>query len=135
MLDASVLLAAEDREDRHHHDAARLLESGHPFATVDLAVYEVTNVAELRWRDRAAAERLRERIWLIELYGQLLRVDRALADDAARLVADRQLGAYVAAYVAAAHRLAAPLASCDERDLVSTGFASLPGEALSQAGK
>lgn len=127
VLDASVLLAAEDADDVHHADAQRLLESGRRLATIDLAVYEVTNVAETRWGSPAAAERLRERIWLIATYGQLVRVDRALADAAGQLARTHALSAYDAAYLAAAHQLGAELASCDHRDLVGPGLAELPG--------
>jgi len=128
VLDASVLLAAEDADDRHHPGARRLLERGEELVTIDLAVYEVTNVAEVRWRDPAAAERLRERVWLIATYGRLVRIDRALAGAAARITREHRISAYDAAYVAAAQALAAPLASCDERDLVGRGLATLPTE-------
>jgi predicted nucleic acid-binding protein len=126
VLDASVLLAAEDADDAHHDDARRLLESGVALATIDLAAYEVTNVAEVRWRDPAASGRLRDRIWLIATYGQLVRVDRDLADAAAELSRAHAISEYDGAYVAAARSIAAPLASCDERDLVGRGLAVLP---------
>lgn len=128
LLDASVLLAAEDSDDGHHGDSVQLLEGGHELASVDLVIYEVTNVAETRWRDPSAGRRLRERVWLIAEYGALLRVDRALADDAARLTVEHGISAYDAAYVAAARRLGAELASCDLSDLVAPGLASLPGD-------
>jgi predicted nucleic acid-binding protein len=85
-LDASVLLAAEDTDDREHPAALRLLRGG-DLATLDLAFYETTNVAHL--------------------------------------AAEHNLSAYDAAYVAGAQRLAADLASCDRRDLVSDGHAHL----------
>jgi predicted nucleic acid-binding protein len=126
LVDAGVLLASEDADDVHHEDALALLGSDVGLGTIDLAVYEVTNVAELRWRDRAAGERLRERIWLIATYGRLVRVDRALADRAAHLAREHALSGYDAAYVAAAQALGVRLASCDERDLVRPGHAALP---------
>lgn len=58
-LDASALLAAEDLDDSQHRFATALLESGVPLATLDLAAYETVNVAVSRWRDPAAADRLR----------------------------------------------------------------------------
>ncbi len=128
-LDASVLLAAEDLEDSNHAAAALLLLSG-ALGTVELAAYEVTNVAEVRWRDSEAARRLCERVWLIAELGTLVRVDRALAERIGELSREHALSAYDAAYVAAAERVSAPLASCDERDLVSRGFAELPHELL-----
>jgi predicted nucleic acid-binding protein len=126
MLDASVLLAAEDADDAHHIDARRLLQSGQALATLDLAAYEVTNVAETRWHDPAASERLRERVWLIARYGLLVRVDRALLDAATQIARTHELSAYDAAYVAAARHIGWPLASCDERDLVRPGLALPP---------
>ena len=130
-LDASVLLAAEDSDDAHHSAAVALLTVG-ALATLDLAVYETTNVATVRWCDPAAAERLLERIWAIAEFGALVRVDQALAQRTAEFAAAHTLSAYDAAYVAAAERLGAQLASCDERDLISKGLAHPPA-ALIQA--
>jgi predicted nucleic acid-binding protein len=128
-LDASGLLAAEDLDDPHHAAAAQLLVIG-ALGTVELAAYEVTNVAEVRWRDPETARRLRERVWLIAELGALVRVDRALAERIAELSRQHGLSAYDAAYVAGAERVGAPLASCDERDLVSRGFARPPEQFL-----
>ncbi len=128
-LDASVLLAAEDTDDEHHGTSAALLETG-ALATLDLAVYEVVNVAERRWRDAAASDRLQHRVWAIAELGILVRVDSELTKHAAELAREHELSAYDAAYVAAARRLGAPLASCDQRDLVSGGLAELPATLL-----
>lgn len=128
-LDASVLLAAEDTDDTNHRSAAALLRLG-ALATLDLAAYEVTNVAEVRWRDPEAGRRLRERVFTIAQLGTLVRVDRELCDRAAQLCRQHALSAYDAAYVAGAERIGAPLASCDERDLVSRALAKLPSEVL-----
>lgn len=125
-LDASVLLAAEDADDPHHVAATRLLESGEPLATIDLAVYEVTNVALARWKDAEAARRLRDRVWAIGEHGELVRADRALGEAIVGLVVEHGVNAYDAAYVAGAQRVGVPLASCDERDLVGRGLARLP---------
>lgn len=128
--DASVLVAAEDADDADHEHALALLRSGEVIATLDLALYEVSNVAAARWHDEGAARRLRERIWAIAEDGELVRVDRALIEEAARLAIQSRLSVYDAAYVAGATRLAAPLASCDRRDLVGAGHARLPGDLL-----
>lgn len=124
-LDASVLLAAEDSDDPQHTASIALLRTGE-LATSDLALYETTNVAKTRWRDTDAATRLRERIWTIAELGILIRVDRQLGDEIARLTAEHDLSAYDAAYVAGAQRLGVVLASCDQRDLVTPGLAQLP---------
>lgn len=124
-LDASVLLAAEDTDDAQHHAATALLRTG-TLATLDLALYETTNVAIARWKDPDAAERLRQRIWMIAELGTLVRVDLDLSEKITRLAVDRRLSCYDAGYVAGAQRLGVILASCDERDLVSAGLAELP---------
>jgi len=119
-LDASVLLAAEDTEDREHDSSLVLLRTG------DVALYETTNVAIARWQDPAAAARLRARIWTIAELGTLIRVDGSLSEEVARLAVESRLSAYDAAYVAGARRLGAVLASCGRRDLVNAGHAQLP---------
>jgi predicted nucleic acid-binding protein len=129
-LDASVLLAAEDADDGQHSGSLALLRSG-DVATLDLALYETTNVAVARWNDPEAGLRLRERFWTIAELGTLVRLDRQLGEEVARLVAEHQLSAYDAAYVAGARRLDIVLASCDQRDLVGPGLAQLPTNLIS----
>jgi predicted nucleic acid-binding protein len=124
-LDASVLLAAEDTDDREHQAALALLRSG-DLATLELALYETMNVAIVRWEDREAADRLAKRIWAIAELGTLVRVDHQLGTEVAQLASEYGLSAYDAGYVTAARRLGVTLASCDERDLVGPGLAELP---------
>lgn len=124
-LDASVLLAAEDLDDREHGPSLALLRSG-DVATLDLALYETTNVAITRWSDPDAAARLAQRVWAIAEFGTLMRVDRDLGVDSARLAKEHALSVYDAGYVAAAAKLGVPLASCDQCDLVRPGLAQLP---------
>lgn len=126
-----MLLAAEDTDDVHHRAAAALLKTG-ALATIELAAYEVINVAERRWHDTAASARLRQRLWAIAELGTLVRADPQLTERTAELAREYQLSAYDAAYVAAAQRLSVPLASCDQRDLVSRGLAQLPATLLAQ---
>lgn len=129
LLDASVLLASDDPDDEHHEDAVRLLAAGDSLATLDLAFYEVTNVAIRAWRDQPAAERLRDRVAILAEDGGLVRADSALLAKAAVIAADQGISVYDAAYVAAARSLGAYLVSCDVRDLVSRGLACLPAGA------
>lgn len=131
LADASVLLAREDADDEHHNHARLLLERPEPIATLDLAYYEVTNVAVRAWNDVAAARRLRGIVAALEADGGLVRADEALIAAAADLASTYTLSAYDAAYVAAAAAIGARLVSCDIRDLVSTGLALSPEEAAS----
>ncbi len=130
LADASVLLAREDVADMHHDGARRLLSGPDPIATLDLAFYEVTNVAVREWQDLSAARRLRGVVRALEQDGGLVRCDEALLGAAAEIAEDRDLSAYDAAYVASAAKIGARLVSCDVRDLVSSGLALLPGEAV-----
>ena len=130
ILDASVLLASEDPDDEHHRDARHLLEGDDPLASLDLAYYEVTNVAIRSWRDDSAAGRLRSRVSAVADDGGLVRADESLLEAAAGIADEHGISVYDAAYVAAARHSAGQLVSCDVRDLVSRGLAVLPGEAL-----
>jgi predicted nucleic acid-binding protein len=129
LLDASVLLASEDVDDEHHGDAVRLLSDEDPLASLDLAFYEVANVAVRAWRDRAAAERLNERVLALAEDGGLIRADSSLLSVATAIADEQGISVYDAAYVAAARRSGAQLVSCDVRDLISRGLARLPGDA------
>jgi predicted nucleic acid-binding protein len=135
LLDASVLLASEDPDDVNHGDARELLEGEDPLATLDLAFYEVTNVAIRSWRDHLAAHRLCERITAVADDGGLVRVDASLIAHATTIAEEHGISAYDAAYVAAARASNGQLVSCDVRDLVSQGLARLPVDAVSNQTK
>jgi predicted nucleic acid-binding protein len=128
VLDASVLLASEDPEDSQYADARRLLRGTDSLATLDLALYEVTNVAVRAWRDLDRAHRLRERAGALGDSGGLVRADVALLARAADVAERYGISAYDAAYVAATERSGGQLVSCNVRDLVSRGLARLPGD-------
>ena len=128
-LDSSVLLASEDPDDENHRDARRLLGGSDPLATLDLAFYEVTNVAVRAWRDPSAAHRLRERATAVADDGGLVRANAALIADAAAVADEHGISVYDAAYVVAARVSGGELVSCDLRDLVSRGLARLPRDA------
>lgn len=129
LFDASALLATGDPDSPQGEPTRALLRSGRPAATIDLAAYEITNVAARQWRDHAAGQLILRRIWAIEQHGRLVRIDAELAASAADLAEQHGLTAYDAAYVAAARLLGATLVSCDVKDLVEPGFAVLPGDA------
>lgn len=116
---------------RIRYQAARtVLVGAAPVATLDLAYYEVTNVAIRSWGDERAAARLRLLVGEIERAGQLVRADPSLLSDAAAIATEHGISAYDASYVAAARRTGALLVSCDIRDLVSKGLAVLPVDTL-----
>ncbi|MGH7609067.1 MAG: PIN domain-containing protein [Candidatus Dormibacteria bacterium] len=128
-LDASVLLAGEDADDDNYSDAHRLLQGADQLATLDLAFYEVTNVAVHAWRDLSAARRLRERLAAIAGDGGVAQVGASLIASAAALAAKWGISVYDASYVVAAREWNAPLVSCDVRDLISRELACLPRDA------
>jgi predicted nucleic acid-binding protein len=128
LLDSSVLLASEDPDDENHRAARRLLGGNEPLATLDLAFYEVTNVAVGAWRDVSAARRLRERVAAVAGDGGLVRTNVDLMADAAALADHHGISVYDAAFVVAARVSGAELVSCDQRDLVSRGLARRPGD-------
>ncbi len=130
LLDASTLLASEDPDDDHHRDSRRLLEGNDPLATLDLAFYEVTNVAICAWHDSSAAQRLRSRVAAVGDDGGVVRADAALLESAVGIADENGITVYNATYVAAARALGGQLVSCDVHDLVSRGLALLPGDAV-----
>ena len=83
LADASLLLAREDTDDPNHGDARKLLAGAEPLATVDLAFYEVTNVAIRAWHDPAAARRLQGVVSALQDDGGLVRCDESLLAAAA----------------------------------------------------
>lgn len=131
LLDASVWLAALDRDDTHHASARRLLAAAASgpltAAALDLTLYEVANVAVVRWRSRADAETL-VRLVHATCPDTLERADPELLERSAAIAAEHGISVYDAAYVAAARRRAWTLVSGDVADLVAPGLAVAPGE-------
>ena len=127
LLDASVLLAAFDPEDDHHEPARALLEDDEvTLATLDLARYEITNVAVRAWRAPASVAPLLAAIERIADDGGVLASTDTLLARAAELAEHHTISVYDAAYAAAADEGGHRLISCDERDLVSKDLAALP---------
>jgi hypothetical protein len=75
LLDASVLLACEDSDDAHHAATQRLVSGPDSLATLDLALYEVTNVAVSAWKDHSAARRLCGLIGAVAADGGMIRAE------------------------------------------------------------
>jgi predicted nucleic acid-binding protein len=130
LLDASVLLAAFDPEDDHHEPARTLLEDDKTtLATLDLARYEVTNVAVRAWRAPEAVTPLLAVVERLADDGGVLISTNTLLTRAAEIAERHTISAYDAAYAAAADEGGHRLVSCDQRDLVSKGLAALPPSA------
>lgn len=130
MLDASVLLAAADPKDDHHLPSRAILEDDDiAVATLDLARYEVANVAVRAWRAPASVGLLLAMVDRLADDGGVVTSAGSLLNDAAVLAETHGISVYDAAYVAAANATGQDLVSCDERDLVSKGLASLPVDA------
>ena len=127
LLDASVLLASFDPEDDHHEPARALLESDEvTLATLDLARYEVTNVAVRAWRAPESAAPLLAVVEKLAMDGGVFLATDTLLARAAELAERHTISVYDAAYAAAAAEGGHRLVSCDERDLVSKNLAVLP---------
>jgi predicted nucleic acid-binding protein len=129
LLDASVLLAAFDPDDAHHDDARALLEDDETaLATLDLARYAVANVAVRAWRAPESVAPLLSAIDRLGEDGGVVASAGALLTRAAELAERHTISVYDAAYAVAAADSGRRLVSCDKRDLVSNGLATLPAD-------
>ena len=127
LLDASVLLAAFDPEDDHHEPARALLEDEETtLATLNLARYEVANVAVRAWRSPDSVAPLLAAIERLAGDGGVLASTGTLLARAAEVAERHTISVYDAAYAAAANEGGHRLVSCDERNLVLKGLAVLP---------
>jgi predicted nucleic acid-binding protein len=136
LLDASAILASFDADDDLHEPARTILaDHALTLATLDLARYEVTNVAVRAWRAPARVAVLLEAIDQISSDGGIARSTTALLIRAAQLAEEHTISVYDAAYVAAAAQTGWRLVSCDARDLLSKGLASSPAEVAAREGE
>lgn len=127
LLDASVILAAFDSDDELHRPSQRLLANPDmTLTTLDLARYEVANVAVRGWCEFGRVAPLLEAIDRISGDGGVIPSTTTLLSRAATLADEHTISVYDAAYVAAADQVGGKLVSCDIRDLVSKGLASSP---------
>lgn len=128
-LDASVILAAFDSDDQLHEAAKIILANPEvTLATLDLARYEVANVAVRAWRDPGQVSSLLEAIDRIADDGGITPCTTTLLARAAELAEEHTISVYHAAYVAAASQAGATLVSCDTRDFLNKGLASSPAD-------
>lgn len=127
LLDASVVLAAFDSDDEHHEAAAALMaDDSVTLTTLDLARYEVANVAVRAWSGPESVAQLLGALDRIADDGGIVESTSALIARAAELAARHEIAVYDAAYVAASEEGERSLVSCDVRDLVSKDLAELP---------
>jgi predicted nucleic acid-binding protein len=127
LLDASVILAAFDSDDELHGPSQALLaDPDVTLTTLDLARYEVANVAVRGWCEFVRVALLLEAIDRISSDGGVIPSTTTLLSRAAKLADEHVISVYDAAYVAAADQGGSTLVSCDMRDLVSKGLASSP---------
>jgi predicted nucleic acid-binding protein len=127
LLDASVILAAFDSDDDLHGPSRMLIANPDvTLATLDLARYEVANVAVRGWREVDRVAPLLETIDRISGDGGVISSTTTLLSRAAKLADEHTISVHDAAYVAAADQAGGTLVSCDIRDLVSKGLASSP---------
>jgi predicted nucleic acid-binding protein len=127
LLDASVLLAAFDPEDDHHKPARALLEDEEAtLATLDLARYEVSNVAVRGWRSPGSVAPLLAVIERLSHDGGVVSSTETKLMRAAEIAEHHRISVYDAAYAAAAGDAGHRLVSCDQRDLISKGLAEPP---------
>jgi predicted nucleic acid-binding protein len=127
LLDASVVLAAFDQGDRHYEESRALLgDNSVTLATLDLARYEVANVAVCGWKAPEVVSTLLGALEQIGGDGGVVPSTTALLARAAEVAEQHRISVYDAAYVAAAGEGDRRLVSCDDRDLVSKGLAVTP---------
>jgi predicted nucleic acid-binding protein len=115
-----------DPEDRYHSASRPLvLTSILPTAALDLTLYEVTNILGARKRQHGLAESVCRSI-LERCDEHVACVDAQLVEMTVNVIAEHDLTAYDAAYVAAARRHDWTLVSTDLKDLVDRGLAVTP---------
>ena len=113
--------------------ARALLEDGETtLATLDLARYEVANVAVRAWRAPESVAPLLATIERLADDGGVLKSTGDLLARAAELAERHTISVYDAAYASASGDAGHRLVSCDERDLVSNGLAVAPAAARAE---
>lgn len=130
LLDASAILAAFDPDDSHQEAALAILADGSlRLMTLDLARYEIANVAIRSWGAPDLVSSLLATLDRVADDGGVVASSSILVSRSAGLAERHGISVYDAAYVVAAADGDRQLVSCDERDLVSRGLAMLPADA------
>ena len=122
-----MILAAFDSDDELHGPSQTLLvDPDVTLTTLDLARYEVANVAVRGRREFSRVAPLLEAIDRISGDGGVIPSTTTLLSRAAKLADEHTISVYDAAYVAAADQAGGTLVSCDIRDLVGKGLRAVP---------
>lgn len=130
LLDAGVWIDAAAPANRWHQSAQALIRKPpEPLGAIDLTLYEVANVIGARER-RPEVARTVDDILRRRCGERIVTLDAELMEATLDAVAEHELTAYDAAYVAAAGRYGWQLVSTDIRDLVSKGLAVTPDAAV-----
>jgi predicted nucleic acid-binding protein len=126
LIDASVWVAALDRDDRFHAAARELVTSSDAaLAALDLTLYEVANAVTRRIGRTEPAKAAAQGV-LLACGGRLCQVDGDLIGEATQIATEHDLTVYDASYVAAARLNSWTLVSTDIADLVSSNLAVTP---------
>ncbi len=114
LVDSSVILAAFDNDDNEYRASKALLEnSSITIATLDLARYEVVNVAIRAWKSPSEVAPLLAAIEQIAQDGGVVRSGSGLLASAASFASNNNITVYDATYVVAARDAGHKLLSCD----------------------
>jgi len=126
LLDAGVWIDSAAPDSRWHRSSQALIRKPPaPLGVIDLTLYEVANVIGAR-KGRPEVARAVTEIIRRRCGERILTLDPELLEACLHAVAEYELTAYDAAYVAAAGRYGWQLVSTDVRDLVSKGLAVTP---------
>jgi predicted nucleic acid-binding protein len=134
LLDASAILAAFDPDDSHHEAAvAMLADDSLTLMTLDLARYEIANVAVRAWGAPRLVSSVLAALERVADDGGVVASTGSLVSRAAELAERHEISVYDAAYVVATADGDRRLVSCDERDLVSKELAVPPSDVRAES--
>jgi predicted nucleic acid-binding protein len=136
VIDASVYVSRLQRQETHHSESARFLQSvmaqGIPVLCPEILLPEVAAAVARGLDDARLAQRVARQLATLPAH-RFFAVDRALARLAIQLAAECRLGGCDAIYAALAHREGARLVTWDAQQLQRAPLAveaQTPVEAL-----